>query len=243
MTKRSMLLATIALAGVLAMGLASCGGAQQGSDSAASSAASSEAAVASSEAGSAASSSADASADASSESRSAESDESGSSSTASYTPGIISDGSYTNQFFGFKFSAPEGWATLGADVLKETLGDASSSVEFVANSAEGDNVNVMADTTEVALQGATDSNAYVAAALDPVKAALESQGAEGVSATTGTASLVDQEYPCIELEFTLQDIPVKQRTIIVEKGGYTSVVTITAVSMEPDELLQLFTKA
>ena len=80
-------------------------------------------------------------------------------------------------------------------------------------------------------------------ALDPVKATLESEGAEGVSAEAGTANLLGQDYPCINSEFTLQDVPVKQRSIIVEKDGYTAVVTITGVSTEPDEISQLFTKA
>ena len=235
-------LSAFALVGLLSscalFGIAGCGGTQPASEGSASSDAP---AAASSDASSQAASDASAaSTEGGSESASSEAAASESSAPQEYTAGTVTDAGYVNEFFGIKFDKPADWTVSDPAAVAETMGEAASSMEYLANSATGNNVNIVVDTRDVALQGAQDANAYVAMATDAVKQSLESQGAEEVSVTAGTTTLAGAERPCLNIEFSLQGTPVKQKSIIVEEGDRVAAITVTGLDVEPDELLTMF---
>lgn len=226
--KIAVLAMTLALAGVLT----ACGGsASSGSASGSASEASASAAVSSAAASSEAASSA--------------------ASAASFEPGTLQADTYTNEFFGVKFTLPEGFAfydeaqmadmnkSVGSLVSEDIAKALESGVAFfdmAAATEDGTNVNVVIEYAGTPAAQALDSATYLEYAKENLASQLSSSGVTVKEAEIGKYKNVQtgDEFDSMKLQIEMQGIPMYEELVCLKSGDYF--MSITATSQDEADL-------
>lgn len=210
-------IAVLAMTMALALVLTACGGSSSGSASSASGSAS----ASGSDSAASASASSDASASASS-----------SAASADFVKGTISGDTYTSEFFGVKYTLPEGFAFYGEDQMTQLNGDVKTEEQAVEalkagkeyfDAAAGAAEGFPTVTVSTVYAGTPEAQALDAAGFAKYQAELV-QGELG----TYTSNETGAEFPAIKRTLEINGQKYVQELVFAKQGDYFMVVTATS---------------
>ena len=177
--------------------------------------------------------------------------------------GTVDGDVYTNEYFGLRVEAPEGYSFLSAQML-QTLGYMSSQMLKDGDTAYGDAVSEAVDKGQTVIDfefadsafsntanltlGQVDSRftqddieVMIDASIPYLVQTYESIGASDLSVERSVTTFLGEEMPCINVSFNYaaqgQSIDLDMVQIILIKDGYSATITAQAGDGETMELL------
>ena len=152
---------------------------------------------------------------------------------------------YTNEFFGVKFVAPNGYtyyddakmaelnAAVGATLTDETLVKALENgvayFDMACASASGSNVNATIEHGGITGASALTPEQYIATAKESLVAQLKGSGAEVKSIDTTTFKSADgKDLASMKLQLDVQGTTLYEQVVCLKAGDYFMNITATS---------------
>lgn len=176
---------------------------------------------------------------------------------AEYEHGSIDGTVYTNDFFGFTFTAKDSWTysdeeqlrslnqsvsdILDNDTITDALKSGNTFIEMQAADADNPlrniNLTISYDPNSSDMTGIDD------ATLAYMKKTYEDSGFENVSLEKTTASFGGSETFALLTKMSVQGIDLVEKQIFLTNNGYIGTITVSGVSEEEcDELIGWLSK-
>ena len=174
-----------------------------------------------------------------------------------YEHGSIDGTVYTNDFFGFTFTAKDSWTysdeeqlrslnqsvsdILDNDTITDALKSGSTFIDMQASDADNPmhniNLTISYDPNSSNMSDIND------ATLAYMKKSYEDAGFENVSLEKTTASLSGDEVFALLTKMTVQGIDLVEKQVFLTQDGYLGTITVSGSSEEEcDELLGWLSK-
>lgn len=179
--------------------------------------------------------------------------------------GTGTDSSYENEFFGFKFEAPEGWYVLSDEERGKAMGIASSEIDdeeilamfestgyamdfYAMDVQNGDATTGAFSNLNITIQdvgklyGMLYSEKEIAeASIATVEQALAAQGATDVKVEVGESEFLGETCVSMTTQSKAGGIDMYQKQVYVKKGSAMACVTATSFAEnKTDEMLANF---
>ena len=177
--------------------------------------------------------------------------------------GTVDGDVYTNEYFGVRVEAPEGYTFLSEQML-QTLGYVSSQMLKEGDTAYGDAVSEAVDSGQTVIDFELTDSAFsnninmtlgsvnkrftqddlevmIDGAIPYLVQTYESIGATDLNVERSTITFLGEEMPCINVSFIYntqgQQFDMDMVQIILINDGYSATITAQADSEETLELL------
>jgi len=176
--------------------------------------------------------------------------------------GVLSEGGYTNEFFGVQYEAPEGWYVYAREEVAELMGIVSSSIDddsikemyesdgyimdlYAVNVAQStqtyDNVNITIQDIGKIYGLIYNEKQIAEASLESVKQSLEAQGVTDIVTELGEMDFMGK--PCVYMTINSKagDILMFQKQVYLKNGSGMACITATTFNEDrTDEILASF---
>lgn len=156
-----------------------------------------------------------------------------------YSPGVLTDTTYTNEYFGIEFEVPEGAQLFSEDEMSQLLGNISDSYstsdvldenyEMYAMTPNGSSINVVATTLSPAI---SDKN-FVEMAME---AAVKSTGYNIEIVSMKYGKLAGKKAFVADVNMEVAGIKMKEKLYIFRKNNKALGITIAAIDGFQEEI-------
>lgn len=170
--------------------------------------------------------------------------------------GTTSESSYSNDLFGFCFTAPEDWILANQEQLV-SLNEGLEWDQFLSNIEDGEPVCIAyaqsADGMEVmnvvAQNGAPfldpsvqslsqeDVREILDESMSVSSSSLESLGATVTGASVNTVSCMGQTWHSLDITFDYEGMSGTQKQLAITAGTYLSMITVRSVSGDNTQVM------
>ena len=179
--------------------------------------------------------------------------------------GVLAENGYTNDFFGIKYEAPEGWYVFTKEELGELLGITASSIDddslremyesdgyamdlYAVNAvqvASGDktydNVNITIQDIGKIYGFIYNEKEIAEASVETVKESLAAQGVSDIATEIGEMEFMGKTCVYMMITSKAGDIPMYQKQVYLKNGSGMACVTASTFNEDrTDEVLAVF---
>ncbi len=157
---------------------------------------------------------------------------------------------YRNDFFGYQCVLPSDWYVLNADeldqmlgiakdamgegdasdVIKKSLDDGTSTMDFYAISGSGTQTMNIALGKLTPLQRLLTEKQLLEASIPLLRTGLEDMGATNITYTNETVTILGKEHAATFVSAELQGVTLNERICPILKGSYLSTITIVDIA-------------
>ncbi|PKM38987.1 MAG: hypothetical protein CVV04_11715 [Firmicutes bacterium HGW-Firmicutes-9] len=168
---------------------------------------------------------------------------------------------YKNDYFKYTCVLPDDWYVLNqdemsemlgiakdalgegdaSDIIKKSLDDGTSTMDFYAVSGNGtQTINIVLGKVTL-LQRLLSEKQLLEASLPLMSAGLENMGAQNITYTNETVTILGKEHAATFVSAEYQGISLTERVCLILKGSYLSTITITDMAgNSPEDALAYF---
>lgn len=151
-----------------------------------------------------------------------------------YTPGTFTDGVYTSEWMGIKYTTTDDMTVTSTDDMKALAGgedDSSMTYELMVVGADGVS-NLMIMTEKLAISGMTEEQ-YI----DISKKDLDTAGMNVTFSDVETATYAGKDFKQFNVTMAAEGISVYQKYLIVKKDSRIVGIIVTAMNEADIETL------
>lgn len=171
--------------------------------------------------------------------------------------GTTSNNTYENKFIGIGCKLDSNWVFYTDDeilemnnITKDAIGEEYAEIienseiiyDMCASTSDSlKTVNVKIQNLGLVYGKVLDEDAYINAALDSTKGALESMGTENVTVKKTTVTFAGETHGAIAVAAEISDIKFYEKLVYIKVGKYMANITVASyIDDDTDEILSAF---
>ena len=160
--------------------------------------------------------------------------------------GGVEGATYKNASVGVQLVAPEGWSFYDAAKMAEmnsgntSLESANSIYDMMAIDTNGNNVSLAFENLGKLYGTIITEDKYAELSKKNLD---ESSAISAGSVQISTATVAGETWKCLTITQTVQTYEVKQICAFKKCGKYMALITATGLTITPEQILAMFTKA
>lgn len=164
--------------------------------------------------------------------------------TIEFELGNIDGDTYSSKFSGIQCTVPEGWIYYSSDQMKELNGNVYDELGdedikealkngdviydmYVINKFTGQNINVVIENMGFVNGRLLNEASYFDQSEKQIKISIEGMGYNEVATERNTVDMAGKKREGLALTAMLQELPMYQQLIAIQKGNYMICITFT----------------